>query len=164
MTIDWPLDHNHIRRGAENNTFGMVRRSVTGAKKPHQGWDLEAAPGTPCYAVADGKIAVIRDGGDYGLTIVLRFKFEGADHYAAYSHLSAASVKLGEMVSMGQMIGKTGNSGNAKSMKGADQHLHFELRTMPTPGLGLGGRLSPIKIFGVCPLKEAVKRKALTDD
>lgn len=159
--IDWPLDYNRIRRGTENNTFGLVRRSVTGTKKPHQGWDLEAVPGTPCYAVADGKIAVIRDGGDYGLTVVLRFKNEGADYYATYSHLSAASVKLGEMVKLGQMIGKTGNSGNAKSMKGADQHLHFELRTMPTPGLGLGGRLSPIKIFEVCPLKEAVKRKAL---
>jgi murein DD-endopeptidase MepM/ murein hydrolase activator NlpD len=59
---------------------------------------------------------------------------------------------------MGQQIGLTGNTGNAVSMRGADQHLHFELRTMALPPRGLAGRFSPMAIFGECPLHEAVPR------
>jgi murein DD-endopeptidase MepM/ murein hydrolase activator NlpD len=53
----YPLDHMKIRPlqfGAYKpltNTFGMVRKEPT----PHQGWDLEAATGTPAYTVADGE-------------------------------------------------------------------------------------------------------------
>ncbi len=164
MTIGWPLDKNRIRRGLVNHTFGMVRRRADGSKRPHQGWDLYAAPGTPCYAVADGTIALIRTDGDYGNTIVLQFlyDFDGDGDrdtlYAAYSHLSKIEVKRGDKVSLGQRIGLTGNSGNAVSMRGEDCHLHFELRSMVAPGLGLMGRYSPMEIFKVCPLDKEIER------
>jgi len=38
-----------------------------------------------------------------------------------------------------------------------DRHLHFELRTEPTPGLGLGGRISPFEVYGQPPLTDAVE-------
>ena len=47
---------------------------------------------------------------------------------------------------MGDEIGTTGATGNAKNMttiaKGA--HLHFEARNAPVLGLGLTGRIDPI--------------------
>lgn len=164
-TVDWPLDLNRIRRGLINHTFGRVRRNADGTMRPHQGWDLFAAPGTPCFAVSDGSVKHIRTIGDYGNTIVLEFQFDIDGNgrpdtlYAAYSHLSRIDVKVGEKVRKGQQIGLTGNSGNATSMRGEDCHLHFELRTQPTPGVGLVGRLTPGQIFETCPLHEPALRK-----
>lgn len=157
--IDWPLDLNRIRRGSESNTFGMVRRRADGTAKPHQGWDFYAPSGTPVYAVAAGKVSTVSDGGDYGLTIIHSFQHDGRTLYAAYAHMKSAAVKPGDSVALGQQIGLSGNSGNARTMKGEDQHLHFEVRTVALPGRGLGGRISPKEIFGVCPIRDSVKRK-----
>jgi murein DD-endopeptidase MepM/ murein hydrolase activator NlpD len=154
----WPLDRNIIRRGAESNTFGMVRRRADGSPRPHQGWDFHAPVGTPCYAVGAGKVVTVSSGGDYGLVIVHLFKHDGGNYYAAYCHMKSATVKPGDTVTGGQMIGLTGDSGNAKGMRGPDSHLHFEVRTVPAPGLGLAGRVSPLKVFGVCPLHDEVMR------
>lgn len=159
--IDWPLDRNVIRRGAESNTFGMVRRRADGSPKPHQGWDFHAPIGTQCHAVADGQIVSVIDGGDYGLVIVMSFRHMEKVWYAAYCHLSKALVKPRDKVTLGQVIGLTGDSGNARGMKGDDLHLHFEVRNMPLPGRGLDGRVSPLLLFGVCPMQEPVARNGM---
>lgn len=157
--IDWPLDSNRIRRGSLNHTFGMVRRNADGSTRPHQGWDFYAAPGTPCYSVANGTVRLIRTVGDYGNTIVIEFKHDGDTRYAAYSHLSRIDVRVGQRLTIGERIGLTGNTGNATSMRGDDCHLHFEFRSMPAPGLGLSGRLSPMALFGKCPLDKPIARR-----
>lgn len=157
-TIDWPLDLNQIRRGLTNHTFGMVRRNADGTPRPHQGWDFHALVGTPCHAIADGVIAMIGNGGAYGLTIVQKFEHKGQALYAAYCHMQTSKVYAGDEVKLGQVIGLTGESGNAKGMGPKDQHLHFEIRTVPMPGRGLVGRLSPLTVFGACPLREPVRR------
>lgn len=164
--IDWPLNSNRIRRGLLNHTFGMVRRNADGSRRPHQGWDFEAVAGTPCYAVADGKVACVRNAGAYGLQLVIEFEhdFDGDGDrdtlYAFYAHLSRIDAAPGQVVRKGEQIGLTGNSGNAGSMRGPDQHLHFELRTRPLTGLGLSGRYSPMAIFGHCPLDVPIERVA----
>jgi peptidoglycan LD-endopeptidase LytH len=152
MSIGWPLKSNYIRRGLVNHTFGMVRRNPDGTKRPHQGWDFYAAPSTPCFAVADGKVALIRTVGDYGNTIVIQFEHNGDTLFAAYSHLSRIDKKVGDIVRVGEQIGLTGNTGNAVSMRGDDCHLHFELRNIAAPGRGISNRLSPMEIFRHCPL------------
>ena len=150
----WPLARNIIRRGMNNHTFGMVRN---GGKRAHQGWDFEALPGTPCFAICDGKIALVyEDPIGFGKVAVLAFPFEGGTRYAAYAHLSAINVHTGQTVTKGQRIGLTGNTGNARGMKGADQHLHFEIRKIPRPGKGLDNRESPMDVFGHCPLHAPV--------
>jgi peptidoglycan LD-endopeptidase LytH len=164
--IDWPLDRNIIRRGLLNHTFGEVRRNADGSTRPHQGWDFEAEAGTPCYAVADGRVALVRTVGDYGNTIVLEIRADVTGdgqperRFVAYSHLSRIDVRADQLVKLGQQIGLTGNTGNAVSMRGVDQHLHFELRTMVAPGRGLVGRESPRALFGVCPLETPMFRRA----
>lgn len=157
--IDWPLDLNRIRRGSESNTFGMVRRRADGTAKPHQGWDFYAASGTPVFAVAAGKVLTVSDGGDYGLIIIHSFQHDGRTLYAVYAHMKSAAVKPGDSITCGQPIGLSGNSGNARTMKGEDQHLHFEVRTEQFPGRGLVGRLTPKTIFEVVPMLMAEKRK-----
>ncbi len=157
VEIDWPLDRNVIRRSTVNNTFGMVRKNADGTPRPHQGWDFHALIGTPCYAISGGKVVSVSDSGDYGLTVVL--KLEGLDCYATYAHLQRTLVRVGDSLVRGALIGTTGDSGNARGMGAADQHLHFEIRTTMNVGRGLTGRISPLEVFGVCPLHEAVSRK-----
>ena len=50
------------------------------------------------------------------------------------------------IVETGDIIGKTGATGNAKGMTTISNgaHLHFEARSAPTLGVGLDGRIDPI--------------------
>lgn len=165
--IGWPLARNIIRRGSINHTFGMVRRNANGSRRPHQGWDFEAEPGYRCYAVADGEVAMVRDVGAYGKHVILQFRFDFDGDgdvdvlYAVYCHLSRIDVVPGQKVAKGEQLGLTGNSGNARSMRGKDQHLHFEIRTKPIAGRGLANRYSPMVIFKHCPLNRAARKAVI---
>lgn len=143
-----PLDYNKLRTAGlasvNSAKFGMVRKSADGTPRAHQGIDLQADVGTPIYAVANGVIVGVNLGKyGYGYTITLKF----GDKFAFYAHLSEVITQAGRTVSEGELIGKTGASGNGGGMltiaKGG--HLHFEIRTQQTVGLGLGGRLDPLK-------------------
>lgn len=147
--LAWPLKQNRIRRDMRNHTFGMVRN---GGSRPHQGWDLYSTPGTNIYAIADGEIVRTSTAGDLGTTIYLKFKHKGEDYFAVYAHLKTMHVNEGEHVVRGQVIGQTGNTGNASSMTGEDQHLHFEIRTALMPGRGLHGRIDPQFLYPRTPI------------
>ncbi len=155
VKINWPLSCNQIRRGLNNHTFGMVRKDATGKPKAHQGWDLQAIPGTPVFSVSKGKVAFAGDRGALGLLLVI--SIENTGYYAAYAHLSQISVKVGDELNLGDIVGNTGNTGNANTMKGPDQHLHFEVRDRPITGLGLSNRISPLKLFKVCPYEPIIR-------
>jgi murein DD-endopeptidase MepM/ murein hydrolase activator NlpD len=133
-----PLDVMHIRGNSIKHTFGMVRNSGTRA---HQGWDFEAKIGTPVYAIAPFKLMEFGIHKDYGYW--LQYRSERSGYYYFYAHLSEIeNVSKGKP---GTLIGYTGNSGNAKD---TTPHLHFEMRTVSRPGLGLNGRVSPANTFG----------------
>lgn len=158
--MSWPLARgtNIIRGGSERNTFGTVRKNADGSPKSHQGWDFKAAVGTPCFAVGSGTVAFVGDRGDYGKQVCLKLnvQIDGMPLWFFYAHMSRIDVKAGDKVYDGQQIGLTGNSGNAFNLADSEDHLHAELRSEERPGLGLVGRMSPIKLFGLCPLSEAV--------
>jgi murein DD-endopeptidase MepM/ murein hydrolase activator NlpD len=157
QSITWPLFKNIIRGKKINHTFGMVRRYSNGKPKPHQGWDFAAGVGTPTYAIADGKVEfVLKNSGAYGTQICIQFKFKNKIYYAFYAHLNSTRVSQGAQVKKGQQIATTGISGNAKGLPKSEAHLHFEIRTRALCGKGLGGRVSPLMIFGICPLKSSV--------
>jgi murein DD-endopeptidase MepM/ murein hydrolase activator NlpD len=151
--IAWPLLSNVIRGKKESNTFGMVRNNGT---KPHQGWDFAAPVGTPAYAVADGTVESVQAGGDYGHRICIKFNHKGTTYYAFYAHMQSVFKQPGNPVQMNDEIGRTGKSGNASNLPASDDHLHFKIRTQPSPGLGLQGRVSPLKLYKVCPLTIAI--------
>lgn len=149
--VTWPLAQNVIRGNKLNNTFGMVRNNGT---KPHQGWDFGAAVGTTAYAIADGKVEFIKSIGDYGKQVCLSFVWKNQQTlYAFYAHMRTTLVTPGQQVTMNTIIGTTGKSGNAENLPASEDHLHFEIRTIANAGMGLGHRLSPLKVFGKCPLQ-----------
>ena len=126
--------------------FGLVRKNADGTKRAHQGIDLQANKGDWVLAVGDGQVVGVNLGLDgYGFTITI--KLDGSGLFAFYAHLSEVAIKVGDKVTTGQVIAKTGSTGNAKGMdtiaKGG--HLHFEVRMTQSVGLGLFGRLDPLK-------------------
>ena len=146
-----PLTVMKVRKMLIKNTFGMVRTKYDEngkiVPKPHQGIDYYAPEGTDVMAVKDGVIVGcdVEGKGDYGKTITLQFENEdGEIAWAFYAHLSEIGVSIGDKVKEGEILGKTGTTGNAKRMKGEDQHLHFEYRIGSAKlGTGLTGRGDP---------------------
>ena len=144
-----PLDENRLRTAGlasvNSAKFGMVRKNADGTPRAHQGIDLQANKGVAVYAVAAGVIVGINLGLDgYGYTITL--KLNEKNLFAFYAHLSEILVKVGDKVTDGQKIAKTGSTGNAKGMDSIARgsHLHLEFRTKQTVGRGLVDRIDPL--------------------
>ncbi|WP_338845752.1 LysM peptidoglycan-binding domain-containing M23 family metallopeptidase [Massilia sp. W12] len=142
--------------------FGMVRK---GGSKSHQGVDLVALPGTSIYAVANGRVYTneISKKSDYGNTIILEVGINDLPEDMAvlcekinpgqktigffYAHLSNFGVPHGTYVHAGDIIGKSGCSGNASNMTTIENgaHLHFEVRKIAQMTCsGLANRLDPL--------------------
>lgn len=94
--------------------------------RSHEGADMFAPYGTPLYAVADGVIYRVYQNPLGGLAINL-IDNDGNMYY--YAHMSSASVKSGQKIGMGQVIGAVGTSGNAA---GTPPHVHWQFH----PGNG----------------------------
>ena len=114
-----------------SDTWGAPR---SGGRR-HKGVDLMAAAGTRLVAVEAG--TVTRAGwGDRlgGLRVWLRGDRSHDSYY--YAHLSQVAVKAGQRVHRGQLVGRVGQTGNARS---TPPHLHFEVHpdggaaVKPTP-------------------------------
>lgn len=163
--IGWPLKTNKIRRGMVNHTFGMVRRMANGKRRAHQGWDLYSLPGYRCYSISDGVVVSAKYTPSYGNQVLIKFKYDFDDDgdtdtlYVFYAHLSRIDVVVGQNVVKGEQIGLTGNTGNAESMRGLDQHLHIEIRTRRLVGRGLDGRISPLSVFKEYPISKIITEK-----
>lgn len=90
-------------------------------ESPHRGIDYGTPMSTPILASADGVVTFIgrlKEG--YGNYIIIAHE----ENYATvYAHLSEILVRDNQRVSKGQVIGRSGSSGNSTG-----PHLHFELR------------------------------------
>lgn len=91
------------------------------SKGYHSGCDFAVPTGTEVLAVADGKVANANWGQAYGTQIVEALE-DGT--FFIYAHLSKSLVKPGDKISKGQVIGKSGNTGNSSG-----PHLHVEQRS-----------------------------------
>lgn len=106
------LDARAIRSG-----YGAPR---DGGRRRHNGVDIFAPRGTPVLAVADGVVRDVSVSAVGGKVIWL--EAEGGDVAYYYAHLDAQLVSVGARVRAGDVIGRVGNTGNARR---ASPHLHF---------------------------------------
>lgn len=154
------------KRGA---MFGWTR---SGGKKNHQGIDLVANPGTPIYAVADGTVyskPSTSPSYAYGNTLVLEVGIDDLPPAQAaefrrvhpagrtigffYAHLNELPDERKKIVKCGDIIGKSGSTGNANKMTSIalGAHLHFEVRLEARAlAPGLQNRVDPLPFIEKC--------------
>lgn len=113
--LDWPV------RGEVVGRFGLETHPRFNTQIRNDGIDIAASVGTPVRSVAKGRIDAANDDfeGIGGIVVVNH----GDGYYTLYSHLSEVSVRSGQEVVPGQVIGRVGEEG---SLKGPI--LHFEVR------------------------------------
>ena len=103
--------------------FGARYHPILHHRRMHTGLDLAARKGTPIYATADGTVTTAgRDGqglGGYGVAVVIN---HGYGFQTLYAHMNDVSVRVGQKVSRGELIGHVGSTGLAQG-----PHLHYEV-------------------------------------
>ena len=105
---------------------------VSGQDDFHAGLDIAAESGAPVYATAAGKVIEAGYHSSYGNLIVVD---HGFGIQTRYGHLSKLSVKQGEQVKRGDVIGLVGATGRATG-----PHLHYET-------LANGMLLNPLRLL-----------------
>lgn len=108
--------------------FGMRRHPILQTQKLHAGIDFAAPKGASVYAAAAGvieRISPLSDSSTFGIHVVILHDssaFFAGRYRTLYAHLSGVSVRKGQKVTAGQMIGKVGSTGRSTAA-----HLHYEV-------------------------------------
>lgn len=107
----------------------LTYSATLGDWRTHDGIDLAAEAGTAVAAAAAGTVADIRDDALLGTTVVLQH----ADGYrTTYACLEPeVSVRFGDRVTSGQLLGTVGTSAVSEAAEGP--HLHFSVTRDGTP-------------------------------
>ncbi len=148
FAIDW------VKVGPDHTTF-------TGDRLKNESYH---AYGQDALAVADGIVAAMKDGipenipGPASRAVPITLETVGGNYvileigggrHAFYAHLQPGSltVKAGDRVKRGQVLGLVGNSGNS-----TEPHLHFHISdgTSPLGSEGLPYRLVSFELVGRC--------------
>ena len=110
-----PLKFSRVTSGFNPRRFHPVLKKP----RPHNGTDFGAPVGTPVRAVADAVVSYAAYNGGHGMFVKLNH--ENA-YETSYSHLSSISVRKGQRVKQGQLLGKVGSTGLSTG-----PHLHYQM-------------------------------------
>ena len=108
----WPV------RGTITSRYGW--RTLFGVSNFHGGLDIAVRTGTSVKAADGGKVITSAWHSSYGYYIIIDHE-NGKQTY--YAHNSKLLVRVGERVYQGQVIAKSGSTGNTTG-----PHCHFEVR------------------------------------
>lgn len=117
ISLGMPIDKGNTY--TLESGYGERMHPMLGVKRMHTGIDLVAESGVPVVSAEAGTVVKAQLLKSWGNIIVVRHD----DTYAtSYSHLKSISVREGDEVRKGQVIGEVGDTGlSVKS------HLHFEV-------------------------------------
>ena len=115
----WPV------KGKVVSFFGRQKHPTFDTYVTKKGIEIQAREGSPIHSVSAGNVVYADWLKGYGLVVIV-------DHtngfYSLYAHASKLLVVEGNAVTLGQMIGHTGETGVTE-----DDVLYFELRKGTTP-------------------------------
>ncbi|MCJ8211304.1 M23 family metallopeptidase [Mucilaginibacter sp. RS28] len=105
--------------GHRGNPFDFGRNEF------HPGLDFRGKTGDPVKCTASGRVIFTGRAGGYGNCI----RIQHMDNIQTwYGHLSKINVRVGQQVTVGQVIGKVGSTGRSTG-----PHLHYEVRRNGKP-------------------------------
>lgn len=99
--------------------YGWRNHPLWGDRRFHHGVDLAANQGTPIYAIAAGTVTIASYTDANGYYVSLS---HGNGFGSIYCHMTHYTVKPGQSVKQGQIIGYVGSTGWSTG-----PHLHFEI-------------------------------------
>lgn len=111
--LDWPVEGQIIY------PFGTTT-GPNNTRIPRHGIGIKAPVGTAVRAVASGTVSLA---GPLGLYLTSVLIDHGGGYYTFYAYLNDATVKQGDHVLKGQVIGHVGGESSDEG-----PHLHFEIR------------------------------------
>ena len=117
-----------------NSAFGT--RSVFNGepRSQHSGADFRSPAGAPIKAPNSGRVVLASSRSFSGDTVVID---HGLGLFSLFAHLSVVSVKTGDAVKAGDIVGEVGSSGRVTG-----PHLHWAVRIN-------GARVDPLSLLAV---------------
>lgn len=126
-----PISNEDLTRMSSG--YGWRIDPIYKTQKMHWGIDFTAETGTPVYATGNGTVKEVEEKlWGYGISVIIDHGFGYATRYA---HLSGYTVKPGDKITRGQLIGYVGSTGKSTS-----PHLHYEVEKN-------GVKINPIHFF-----------------
>jgi murein DD-endopeptidase MepM/ murein hydrolase activator NlpD len=114
--LAWPVGDTYI-----TSPYGMRLHPILRIWKLHDGLDMHAGCGTPVYASAAGTVTASYYNAGYGNRVIVDHGFvRGVSLWTSVNHLTASTVRVGERVSEGDLIGVSGTTGYSTAC-----HMHF---------------------------------------
>jgi murein DD-endopeptidase MepM/ murein hydrolase activator NlpD len=110
-----PLAFSRVTSNFNPKRFHPIHKTT----RPHNGTDFGAKTGTPVRSVSDGVVTYAGKNGGHGNFVKVKHM---SPYETSYSHLSVISVKKGQKVKKGQIIGKVGSTGASTG-----PHLHYQV-------------------------------------
>ena len=136
--LSHPLEKHYItspfwirRHVARFQRIGRKSIQLKPRVRIHKGTDLRARPGTPIYALADGRVVIAKRMVFEGNFVLLE---HGQGIFSGYMHLSKIKVRKSRKIRSGQLIGYAGATG---AVSGAHLHLLLQIRNVPVDPLSL---------------------------
>jgi murein DD-endopeptidase MepM/ murein hydrolase activator NlpD len=114
--LSWPL-RGHIN---VTDVYGYRTHPITRQWRLHAGLDMGCANGTAVIAPADGTVVYVGTMAGYGKMLMIQ---HGQHMTTVYGHLKSWVAKNGELVTRGQVVALSDNTGWSTG-----PHLHFEVR------------------------------------
>ena len=134
VPLSSPIENYYVTSG-----YGIRKDPYTKRKAFHKGIDLGAPWGSDILVTAKGKVIFVGNNGQYGKSV---FVDHGYGLQTRYAHLSKILVKRGQVLQLGDSVGKIGNTGRSTG-----KHLHYEIKMNdkarnPQPFLRIGKNVS----------------------
>ena len=105
--------------GIITSSCGERENPILKRREFHNGIDIGVAERTDVVAVKSGVVTVVRTSSTLGKVV----EFETEDgHRVMYAHLSKVLVKVGDEITQGQAIARSGNTGLSTG-----PHLHYSI-------------------------------------
>jgi murein DD-endopeptidase MepM/ murein hydrolase activator NlpD len=112
-------------KGYPSDRYGQRSDPFSGDKEFHPGLDISAPKGTKVVATADGLVVFAGRRPGYGNLVGIEHKFGISTRYG---HLDRYTVRAGQRVKRGDIIGFVGSTGRTTG-----PHLHYEVRFQNQP-------------------------------